>query len=403
MARAARALLAGAIVLLVFAAVAYAQPLTVYSSLPLTGPNRPHALAIVQGSQLALEEAGGHQIRYVSLDDSTARARRWTPFRASANARRAASDESAIAYIGDFNSGASAIAIPILNEAGVAQISPSNQAIGLTRAGPGASPGEPQKYYPSGRRSYFRIAPNDRIQGGALAVAMRDRGCRRVAVLDDAEVYGAGVAAWVLRASRRLGLRVVYRARIDPRSRRFGFVARRARRSRAQCVVFNGITRNGAVPLFRALARGLPQARLFGGDGIAERGFTDVREGGVPPSVARRISVTAYPPAPEGLPGAGRAVLERYATRYGDRFPDPWAVYGYEAMRLVLDTCEKIGPDCSDRQAMIDALFQTKGRQSVLGTYDIDENGDTTLTDYGVYTIKGGELQFDETIQAKGG
>jgi branched-chain amino acid transport system substrate-binding protein len=39
----------------------------------------------------------------------------------------------------------------------------------------------------------------------------------------------------------------------------------------------------------------------------------------------------------------------------------------------------------------------------VLGTYDIDENGDTTLTDYGVYQIKDGELTFDETIQAGGG
>ena len=34
-------------------------------------------------------------------------------------------------------------------------------------------------------------------------------------------------------------------------------------------------------------------------------------------------------------------------------------------------------------------MFQTKGRESVLGTYDIDENGDTTLTDYGIYTDQG--------------
>ena len=52
---------------------------------------------------------------------------------------------------------------------------------------------------------------------------------------------------------------------------------------------------------------------------------------------------------------------------------------------------------------MIDALFQTKGRDSVLGTYDIDENGDTTLTDYGIYTVKDGELVFGETVKAQGG
>jgi branched-chain amino acid transport system substrate-binding protein len=70
-------------------------------------------------------------------------------------------------------------------------------------------------------------------------------------------------------------------------------------------------------------------------------------------------------------------------------------------MQLVLDALERAGT--SDRQAVIDAVFDTKGRESVLGTYDIDENGDTTLTDYGVYTIKGGELGFDRTIKAEGG
>jgi branched-chain amino acid transport system substrate-binding protein len=70
-------------------------------------------------------------------------------------------------------------------------------------------------------------------------------------------------------------------------------------------------------------------------------------------------------------------------------------------MDLILDTCDRLGEQCSDRQAMIDALFDTKGRKSVLGTYDIDQNGDTTLTDYGVYRIEGGELVFDQTVQAR--
>ena len=39
----------------------------------------------------------------------------------------------------------------------------------------------------------------------------------------------------------------------------------------------------------------------------------------------------------------------------------------------------------------------------MLGTYSIDENGDTTLTDYGVYSIKDGELKFDQTIKAAAG
>ena len=69
-------------------------------------------------------------------------------------------------------------------------------------------------------------------------------------------------------------------------------------------------------------------------------------------------------------------------------------------MRLALDAIKRAG-DGQRRQTIIKALFATKDRTSVLGTYSIDENGDTTLTDYGVYTIKDGELTFDKTIKAQ--
>ena len=52
------------------------------------------------------------------------------------------------------------------------------------------------------------------------------------------------------------------------------------------------------------------------------------------------------------------------------------------------------------RQAVVDQIFQTKNRNSVLGTYSIDQNGDTTLTDYGAYAVKNGQLSFDQTIKA---
>ena len=52
-------------------------------------------------------------------------------------------------------------------------------------------------------------------------------------------------------------------------------------------------------------------------------------------------------------------------------------------------------------QAVIDQVLKnTKGRESALGTYDIDENGDTTLTDYGLYKIEGGKLVFDKVVKA---
>jgi branched-chain amino acid transport system substrate-binding protein len=378
----------------------------VYSSLPLQGAQRLQTTAMVNGIKLALEQAGGKAgdttVKYTSLDDSTAQAGTWTPEAASANARKVAQDDSAVAYIGEFNSGASAISIPILNEVPVAQISPANTAVGLTSDEPGADKGEPDKYYPTGSRNYLRIVPKDTIQGAALASLMKEDGCKSAYILNDKEVYGAGLARNIEGAAGEIGLKIAGNEGIDPKAPNFRSQASTVKSSGADCFVFSGITANGAVQLYKDIdAAGI--TNLYGPDGVAESGFADPKEGGIPADVAKNVQVSVATLSPDEYPPEGRAFFSDFKKKYGEANPDPYAIYGYEAMKLVLDTCKELGPDCSDKQAMIDALFQTKGRKSVLGTYDIDENGDTTLTDYGIYKIEGGELAFEKTIQAAGG
>jgi branched-chain amino acid transport system substrate-binding protein len=383
------------------------ETVNVYSSLPLQGASRPQTTAMVDGIKLALEQAGGKAgnvtVKYTSLDDSTAQAGTWTPEATQANAQKVAQDDSAIAYIGEFNSGASAISIPILNEVPIAQISPANTAVGLTTDEPGADKGEPDKYYPTGSRHYMRIVPKDTIQGAALASLMNEDGCTSVYILNDKEVYGGGLARNIEAAAGEIGLEVAGNEGIDPKAPNFRSQAATIKSSGADCFVFSGITANGAVQLYKDVSAAVPDAKLYGPDGVAESGFSDPKEGGIPADVASKVKVTVATLAPDEYPPDGKKFFSDFESKYGEANPDPYAIYGYEAMDLVLDTCKELGSDCTDKQAMIDALFQTKGRESVLGTYDIDENGDTTLTDYGVYTIKGGELQFDQTIQAAGG
>ena len=114
--------------------------------------------AVNDGARQALQEAGGMagrqagQVRDAQRRDQ---ARRQLDARArvAANARRAAKDSTAVAYIGEFNSGASAISIPITNEAGLPMISPSNTSIGLTAAAPGTQPGRAREVLPERRRA----------------------------------------------------------------------------------------------------------------------------------------------------------------------------------------------------------------------------------------------------------
>ena len=373
--------------LLLLAPAARAE-LTIYSSLPLQGASRPQTTDMVRGMQLALQQANGQAagqpIRYVSLDDSTRQAGTWTPEAVSENARRAAQDASAIAYLGEFNSGASAISMPILNEAGILQISPSNTANGLTRRGFGADRGEPDKYYPAGGRHYGRITPNDRVQGEAAGALMKRDRVRRALVLHDGEIYGRGLARQAAAAARRRGIRVVVR-QASPRGRNFRALARAARR--VDGVFFGGITANGAPELWRTLYRAKRSLKLFAGDGVAESGFTE-RIG----RAARRTKVLVATLNPQSYPPAAQPVYAALGPN-----ADPYAIYGYEAMALALDAINRGGPT---RKGAIDAFFATRDRDSVLGRYSIDPNGDTTLTAYGVYTIEDRQLVFDSVIDA---
>jgi branched-chain amino acid transport system substrate-binding protein len=379
------------------------KTLTVYSSLPLQGAQRPQTTDLVKGVQLALEQAGGKagdfKVTYDSLDDSTAQAGAWTPEATQSNARKAAQDDSTALYIGEFNSGASAVSIPILNEAGVPQISPANTAVGLTSDEPGAGPGEPEKYYPAQTRTYVRIVPKDTIQGAALATLMKEDGCTKVFMTNDKEVYGAGLAENIQGAADSQGLDIVANDAIDKNAPNYRSLAEKAKSANADCFVYSGITANNAVQLYKDFSAAIPDAKLYGPDGVAEAGFADPKEGGIPADVAAKVKLTVATLSPDEYPPEGQDFFDAFRDKYDDPNPNPYAIYGYEAMRLALDAIQRSGD--GSKESIVKALFETNDHQSVLGTYSIDENGDTTLTDYGVYRVKGGELQFDKTIKAQ--
>jgi branched-chain amino acid transport system substrate-binding protein len=371
-----------------------AKTLTIYSSLPLQGASRIQTAAVKNGGG----KVGNFTIKFVPLDDSTAQAGNWTPEAESANARKAAQDSSTAFYLGTFNSGAAAIAIPILNQAGVPMISPANTAVGLTTNQPGSNPGEPDKYYPTGKRNYARIVPKDTIQGAALVTLMKQDGCTKVQLTNDKEVYGAGLGKNVELAAKTAGLTIISNEAIDKNAANYRSLAAKSKAAGADCFLYTGITANNAVQLYKDFAAALPNAKMYGPDGVAESGFANPKDGGIPLSLDSRVKVTVATLSPDQYPPDGQAFFKDYTAKYGEANPDPYAIYGYEAMKLGLDAIAR--SKTGNKADIIKALFSTKDRQSVLGTYSIDQNGDTTLTDYGVYAIKDGNLTFDQTIKA---
>ena len=374
--------------------------LSIYSSLPLQGDSRPQSEAVVNGEKLALQEHGGKvgkfTIKYVSLDDSTAAAGKWDPGATSSDARKAAQDKSTIAYLGEFNSGASAISIPILNEAGILQVSPSNTAVGLTQNAPGADKGEPDKYYPSGKRTYGRVVPTDTIQAAAQVSYQKDQGCKKLYILNDKEVYGKGLADVVQKDATPAGIQVLGNDGIDTKAANFRSLATKIKSKGADCMFFGGITDNKAVQVWTDVGAANPNIKMFGPDGVAESSFTTK----VPANLQSRTYVTNPTLDPKLYPPAAQDFFKTYKQKFGKN-PEPYAIYGYEAMQVALLAIQNAGDKGNDRQAVIDQFFKIKDRDSVLGKYSIDQNGDTTLSDYGGDKVKGGQLVFDKVIKAK--
>jgi branched-chain amino acid transport system substrate-binding protein len=387
-------------VVVLFAAAAGSAPAavpTIYSSLPLHGDSRPQSLSMERAERLALAEhggqAGGRRIRYVARDDSTAAAGKWDPGKVSLNARRAAQDASTIAYLGEFNSGGSAISIPILNEAGILTVSPSNTAVGLTRA-EGGDKGEPDKYYPSGRRTYGRTVPADHLQADALVRWMTQLGVRRPYLLDDGEVYGRGMADMVAARAAAAGMAVAGRSRFGTH-RPARTLAGRVATARPDAVVVLGITQNGAAGVVNAVGRRLRSVPVFGDDGVAEAAFTRH----VARSVRARVHLTD-PSVPDAARGAAAvAFASRYRARYHTT-PEPYAIFAYEAMAVTLDAIDRAAAQgAATRDGVVAAFFATHDRDSVLGRYSIDPSGDTTLAAYGGYAISPhGAPRFDRLL-----
>lgn len=376
------------------------KTLTIYSSLPLQGPEAKQSEDMVQAMRLALDTAGGKagdfKIHYVSLDDATSKSQTFTAAAVAHNALTAVNDDHTAGYIGEQNSGATATAIPILSVAKIAQISPSSTAVGLTSTGVSADPDEPDSYYYRGFRNFVRNVPNDRVQAKTLVSLMHEDHCRILAMISDGGVYGRRLARDVRRFARQEDVLPRFDKTIGTRERRLPELAKR---SNADCFLYTGQTSPRAVRVFTAIAYALSEARLYAPDGLIDTAFTDASIGGIPAAVAKRTKLTVPTLRPDEYGPPGKSFFDAYRARYGDSHPEQYAIYAYDAMSLMLDAIRR--SRTGRREDIVKALFETRDRNSALGTYSIDANGDTDRRTYGVFRIANGQARFLRTVDAQ--
>jgi branched-chain amino acid transport system substrate-binding protein len=344
-------------------------PVTVYVSLPLHGVRAPDGRDAADGARLALADAHGaageRKVRAVVLDDTEGAGdrARWTPAQAAANARQATEDSTAIAYIGDLESGATRSSLPITNAARMLQVSPASSAVDLVAPFPGSD--DVPDVQASGERTFGRVIPSDDAQGRAGGVWAGELGWRRVAVHSDSSDFGDVLAAGFEAAAVDAGVSI-------GAGRSFRYFA-------------------GAPSEFPELTddvvRSPSDPAQMGSDAFLPPYVPDVSRVLLGPTYATSAALD-----PTQLPPAGEAFVQRFRDEYG-RPPGRYGAYGYEAMAVVLDSVDRAGNEGTDREAVVDAFFDTADRDSVLGTYSIDEVGDTTLGRLTGYRLEQGRAR----------
>ncbi len=373
--------------------------LAVYSSLPLQGSAAAGSTQLVNGEKLALADAGGRagmfRVGYNSLDDSDPTTGRWNPGVTAQNAKTAAEDTSTIAYIGDLESPATAISLPLINAAGIAQVSPASPYVGLTSS-LDAGQDEPERFYPSGQRTFLRLVPGDQVQARAQVSLMRSLGVRELYVLDDAEdPFSLPLAELVAADAQQAGIRVIAHEGVAlVTGGVYEGEARKVAQSGADAVFYSGAGTGGAATLWQELHTAEPRLRLLAGSAALSESFT-AELGPAGPSTYLTTPVmpaTMYPPA-------GRRVLAEYAREF--KSPgDGYALYGYEAMSLVLAAIRRAGAHGNDRRTVTARLLDTRSRNSVLGRFAIEPNGETSFSRFAVDRIVRGMPVFDRMLDA---
>ena len=373
-----------------------AKTVKILSSLPMTGASRTQTVEIVNSIQMAIADTkiNNVTVQFEALDDATAAKGSWDAAQEAENARKAINDKSVVAYIGTYNSGAAKVSIPLLNQAGLVMVSPANTYPGLTKPGKGEA-NEPNTYYPNGKRNYARVVPADDLQGAVGAVWTKDLGGKNVYIIHDTELYGKGIADVFRAKAKEIGLTEKgYEG--AQKADNYRALANKIKDSGADFVYYGGIVDNNPAVLAKDLKAVAPNIKFMGPDGINCSEF--LKQAG--PAGDGVYSTFGGVP-PEKYTGKSADWLKAYDAKYQNKSPNAYAIYGYEAAKVVLAAIAKAGDKADDRATVLANVMGTKDYEGVLGKWSFDANGDTTLTQFSGSVAKSGAWAFEKELAVK--
>ncbi|HEX3804524.1 MAG TPA: ABC transporter substrate-binding protein [Solirubrobacteraceae bacterium] len=382
----------------------------IYSSLPLDGPQKAESEAIMSGIRYWLSLGNSHvasyTIRYIPRNDASQRTGSWSAQRTVTIARQAAQDPHAIAYIGDLDSGATELSLPILNQAGMVQITPGSGYPGLTNSVPPVTQsGEPARFYPN-RNSHtlLRLIPSDLVEASAALDKLKSTQCVHVAAV----AFGGGAGAKPLVTAVAETAKLYNMVYVPPpkggvpgtNTKLYSAYVSAMRSLGVGCFVLTGRVTPAAIALTKAIHEELPAGYIVGTTGFCNRGWLGSGANAIPEPVEHFL-YCASPVLPLAKYPGSKPLVAHLEKLYGKHLPlSAWyAVYGYQAAEMVGDAIPGLDGTEDNRKWVLQGLIGGGPRSSsLIGPFSFDANGNLLSHKYGMYTLKNGRLTYSTTL-----
>jgi branched-chain amino acid transport system substrate-binding protein len=357
---------------------------------PLSGELSALGKGIENSADLAVDQANekctvpGYKLALQAEDDQK------SPQLGAQAATKLASTPNVVGVVSTLNTSVSLSVQPILDGAGILQISPANTGDALTQGDDLANPKRPFK-------TYFRTCTRDALQGPYGAdYLVKDAGKKKIAIITDGLAYGEGLADTFTKQAEANGATIVSRQKIGEKDTDFSGVIAAIKPQAPDALYYGGQYPQGG-PLSKQLAGAGLNIPVMGGDGMYDPEYIKLggREGDLATSVGA--------PTDE-LPSA-KAFIDAYAAA---NYPEEYSAYGafsYDAANVIIASVAKAvdGKDWADSMhADVVTAAQDYSGEGATGEVSFDEFGDSTNKTLTVYQVTGGAFKPVKTGQFEG-
>jgi branched-chain amino acid transport system substrate-binding protein len=347
---------------------------------PLSGELDALGKGIQHSADLAVKQANeeckvpGYELLLQPEDDQK------SPQLGAQAATKLSTTEGVVGVVSTLNSSVSQSVQPILDQAGIVQISPANTADSLTK---GEDVANPKRPFPT----YFRTCTVDSLQGPYAAdYLVETAGKKKIAVVTDGLTYGVGLADSFTERATEKGAEIVTRQTIGEGDTDFSGVIAAIAPFQPDAIYYGGQYPQ-AGPLSKQLADNGVNVPVMGGDGIYDAKFIELggKEGDLATSVGAPV---------EELESA-TAFVEAYEAA---NYPDPFSAYGafsYDAANAIIGALAATIGDGEWSEDSREKLVEEVGKYSgegATGPVAFDEFGDSTNKVLTVYEVTDGEF-----------